>query len=610
MDFLEIYYTDVYKTGHKPMLPEGSTLMNSNFTPRSGKHANFPNSKGVIAAGMQKTVRQIHEDWNKNFFQRPVEEIEQFGRDLTAMLMLKEPFNVSHFKELHELGYLPIVFKAIPEGSFIPYKIPMFTIQNTKPLSGKVFDWIVNYLETILSAESWQIPTSATLVREFRKLGKEWLTKTDPDNLWLLDYQFHDFSMRGMGGKSACINSGLGFAMGSRGSDTLPVIPATRKFYDYPTTEVPINSVIASEHAIMCSLTGFFLKQKDGTWDKIGELEIETFRYMLQTFPTGILSLVSDTWDLWRVITDYCAQLKDEILARDGKLVIRPDSGDPVDIITGTFRPSKNKVPKLEIDLEFSDYDVAELDTQLFFDRNIDIFSNVISDMNDEVEDGGGVETLNVLIGKEVYTMVVDFDSEWIPDWSMRCNVVGDLSLESVEKYVEPKTPVATTVQEKGVIELLWDIFGGTVNAQGYKVLDPHIGAIYGDSINLERAEQMFIRLADKGFASSNIVLGVGSYSLQFVTRDTHGFAQKATYIELGEDCGVEIFKDPITDDGTKKSAKGLLRVDLVDGVYTLKDQCTKEEEQGGVLQVIFEDGKFYNQVDFETIRKRLDESI
>ena len=114
------------------------------------------------------------------------------------------------------------------------------------------------------------------------------------------------------------------------------VIPAARMYYD--EKEVCINSVIASEHAIMCSLTGFFIKKGDGSWDKIGNFEVETFRYLLKTFPTGILSLVSDTWDLWRVITEYCQILKDEILARDGKLVIRPDSGDPVDIICGTVQ--------------------------------------------------------------------------------------------------------------------------------------------------------------------------------------------------------------------------------------------------------------------------------
>ena len=332
-NWLEIYWCDVYKTGHKAMLPVGSVLMQSNFTPRSGKLSNCPNNGKIVSFGQQMLVRKIVEDWNENFFNKPISEIDQFGKDMTTMLMLGEPYNVAHFKELHKLGYLPIEIKAIEEGNLIPYKIPFYTIVNTKPLDGGVFDWIVNYLETILSAESWQAPTSATLAYTLRQLGKKWITKTDSENLWLLDYTFHDFSMRGQGGKSAIVNSGLGFATSSKGSDTLPVIPAARKYYD--EVDVCINSVIASEHAIMCTLTGFFLKTKDGSWDKIGALEVETFRYLLKLFPNGILSLVSDTWDLWRVITQYCVILKDEILARNGKLVIRPDSGDPVDIVCG-----------------------------------------------------------------------------------------------------------------------------------------------------------------------------------------------------------------------------------------------------------------------------------
>ena len=123
----------------------------------------------------------------------------------------------------------------------------------------------------------------------------------------------------------------------------------------------------------------------------------------------------------------------------------------------------------------------------------------------------------------------------------------------------------------KGVIELLWEIFGGTVNEQGYKVLDPHIGAIYGDSITLDRAREICKRLEAKGFASTNVVLGIGSFTYQFNTRDTFGFAMKATYVELEQELpeekwhkgmtkeivGREIFKDPVTDDGTKKSATG-----------------------------------------------------
>jgi nicotinamide phosphoribosyltransferase len=504
MDFLEIYWTDVYKTGHKPMLPTGSTLMYSNNTPRSGKYSNSPNNGEIVVFGQQMLVRKMKRDWDINFFNRPVEDITLFGEDMTTMLGLSTPYDISHIVALHKLGYLPVRIKAMEEGSVVPYKIPSFTIVNTQPLDGTVVDWLVNYLETILSAESWQAPTSATFIRSLRKMGKEFIMKTNPEAIDFLDYQFHDFSMRGMGGKSAIVNSGLGFATGSRGSDTLPVIPAARMYYD--EVEPCINSVIASEHAIMCSLTGFFMQNAKGDWDKVADFEYEMFVYLLEKFPSGILSLVMDTFDLWRAITEYCVKAKDIILARDGKLVIRPDSGDPVDILCG--------LPKA-------------------------------------IENG----------------------------WD--------------------------GPEERGVIELLWDVFGGTTSSTGYKVLDSHIGAIYGDSINYDRAKRIFERLEDKGFASTNVVLGIGSYSLQFVTRDTHGSAQKATYIEIGE-TGIEIFKDPITDDGIKKSAKGLLMVYEEDGKVLLKDQCTWEEEGQGLLQVIFEDGIFYNITTLTKIRERL----
>ena len=528
MNFLETYWTDVYKTGHKPMLPTGSTLMYSNNTPRSGKYSNCPNEGKIVVFGQQMMIRKLKKDWDDNFLNRPVEEISQFGKDLTLMLGLSVEYNVDHIVELHKLGYLPIRIKSIEEGSVVPYKIPSFTIVNTRPVNGTIVDWLVNYLETILSAESWQAPTSATFIHFLRALGKEWIVKTAPEAIGFLDYQFHDFSMRGMGGKSAIVNSGLGFATGSRGSDTLPVIPAARLYYDEPLNETIIESVIASEHAIMCSLTGFFMQNSKGSWDKVADFEYEMFVYLLNKFPTGVLSLVMDTFDLWRAVTDYCLRAKDIILARDGKLVIRPDSGDPVDIICG-----KN----------------------------------------------------------------LGCDSAY---------------------YGNTLTP-----EDKGVVELLWDIFKGTISSTGYKVLDSHIGVIYGDSITYDRAFNIFSRLADKKFASCNVVLGIGSYSLQIVTRDTHGSAQKATYIEIERagtnpatgkvikcSSGIEIFKDPITDDGVKKSAKGLLKVyrdyDRAGAPYMLKDQCNWEEEGQGLLQVIFEDGKFYNETTFTEIRNRL----
>lgn len=523
MNFLEVYWTDVYKTGHKPMLPVGSTLMYSNNTPRSGKYSNCPNNGKIVVFGQQMFVRKLKKDWDDNFFNRPIEELLVFQEDMTKMLGLSEPYDISHMIELHKLGYLPIRIKSMQEGLVVPYKIPSFTIVNTKPLNGVIVDWLVNYLETILSAESWQASTSATFAHSLRALGKKWLLKTAPEAINFLDYQFHDFSMRGMGGKSAIVNSGLGFATGSKGSDTLPVIPAGRMYYD--ETEPCINSVIASEHAIMCSLTGFFMKNSDGDWTKVAEFEYEMFVYLLQKFPTGILSLVMDTFDLWRAITEYCVKAKDIIMSRNGKLVIRPDSGDPVDILCGTNAK-----------------DIKMIREATYFDK---------------------------------------------------------------KQKEEALNRLSNSNESKGVIELLWDIFGGTVSSTGYKMLDSHIGAIYGDSINYQRAEAIFERLETKGFASCNIVLGVGSYSLQYVTRDTHGSAQKATYVEVAGQ-GIEIFKDPITDDGVKKSAKGLLKVTHDGTDFVLQDQCTWEEESQGLLQVIFEDGNFFNQTTLTEIRNRL----
>jgi len=123
-----------------------------------------------------------------------------------------------------------------------------------------------------------------------------------------------------------------------------------------------------------------------------------------------------------------------------------------------------------------------------------------------------------------------------------------------------------TTPEEKGLIECLWDTFGGTINEQGYKVLDSHIGAIYGDSINLERATKISERLEAKGFATTNIVFGIGSFSYQYHTRDTFGFAVKATAaIVSGEER--MLFKDPKTDDGTKRSQRGRVVVARKDDV-------------------------------------------
>ena len=152
--------------------------------------------------------------------------------------------------------------------------------------------------------------------------------------------------------------------------------------------------------------------------------------------------------------------------------------------------------------------------------------------------------------------------------------------------------------------------------------MDPHIGAIYGDSITPERQVQIYERLAAKGFAATNIVLGIGSFTYQYNTRDTLGFAAKGAWFEVKDtgkcncghtiecDCVKEynIYKDPVTDDGVKRSLKGLLQVKLVDNEYIVNQECSWEQEEDSELKTIYENGKFYNETSLTEIRKKLNE--
>jgi nicotinamide phosphoribosyltransferase len=478
--------TDGYKTGHHQQYPKGTEEVYSNWTPRSNKYAPKGCDK-IVSFGQQYVFQWLHDYFQDNFFSKPKAQVcNELKEELS--LYLGTDYDVTHYEELHDLQYLPIKVKSLPEGVEVPIRVPMVTVVNTD----KKFYWITNFLETILSTMLWQPMTSASIALLYKRIFKKWTLATDKENVAFIDFQGHDFSMRGMGGLQSAISSGMGHGAVFLGSDTLPVISSLRKYYK--AEGFVVGSVNATEHSVMCA----------GTKDD----EIGTFRALMNTYPSGILSVVSDTWDLWKVLTDYLPQLKEEVLARDGKLVIRPDSGDPVDIICGETKTLGGKAPK-----------------------------------------------------------------------------------------------------DKGVVELLWDIFGGTVNEQGFKVLDSHIGAIYGDSITTERAENICQRLHDKGFASTNVVLGIGSFTYQFNTRDTFGFAMKATSVVVNGERR-EIFKDPITDDGIKKSAKGLIKVDKINDEFVLVDQVTPEEENKGELQVIYEDGKFLNPITLEEIRESINTNI
>ena len=483
---------DFYKVDHRRQYKPGTSFVYSNMTARSKKYAQFLNDDKIVVFGVQYFVKHFLEElWKDNFFDRPLEEVvSQYKRRIDNAIG-KDCITYEHIEELHGYGKLPIKIKALEEGSCVGVNIPFLTICNTH----EKFYWLVNYIETQMSCALWKSITNATIARQYAKILNSYESETsDMEGFYL--FQGHDFSARGLSSPYEMAISGASHLTSFCGTDTVLAIDLIEQYYNGDSDKQLIGaSVPATEHSVMCS------------WGD--ESEEQCFKYLVsELYKTGIVSIVSDTWDFWSVLTELLPKMKNHILAREGKVVIRPDSGDPVDIICG--------------------------------DRSA-------------------------------------------PEGSP---------------------------ENKGAIEVLEEVFGSTINSKGYKQLNEKIGLIYGDSITLDRCESILSKLKEKGYSSSNVVFGIGSYTYNSSTRDTLGMAIKSTYCEI-EGKPKNIFKDPKTDTGKmKKSAKGLLRVDKVGNEYLLKQEVSKNEE-GGDLKEVFNEGlKEENLLSFEDIRSLIKDSL
>lgn len=485
--------TDAYKLDHRRVYSLSGKV--------SRVYANYTNRKSridgvdhVVHFGLQAFLQKYAIDAYEPFFAANEDDVCALYEERIAGVLGPNDIGSEHIRALHKKGFLPLEFRAVPEGTPVPIGVPSFTVENTDD----DFFWLTNYIETVLSAEVWHASTSATIARTFRREFDEAAERTG-GLAAAVDWQGHDFSYRGQTSSETAAASGAGHLLSFTGTDSLVALEWIDNYYGgtYVAGSVP-----ATEHSVMS--TGIAT---------LGEQEL--FERILKLYPAGIVSVVSDTFDLWKVVTEFLPNLKEQILARDGKLVIRPDSGNPVDILTGT-------------------------------------------------------------------------------------NVWDDY------KTADPKEIAKQSPAGKGVVELLWDTFGGEVNEKGFKVLDSHIGVIYGDSITVDRAKEINRRLEAKGFASINWVGGIGSYTYQYVTRDTFGSAIKATYAVVDGN-PVNLFKNPVTDDGTKKSATGRLAVlKRANGELYLVQKATPEQEAVSELQPIWRDGKFLRKQTFAEVREVL----
>lgn len=552
------FAVDLYKPGHKNMYHNLSELIFSNMTPRSDKYFQERYFKqkgrvvvpGVAVVGVERAIKFTVELWNEFFYMKKERAIKKYKKMMERVLGPGK-VDIQAMSDLHDIGFLPVTIRSQDEGVISPIGVSVFTISNE---GYPAFFWVTNYLETLLSCETWKCITAATTAFQYYQLGKYFANNTC-DNDGHLTWQFHDFSMRGLSCLEDAAKTGVGHLAYFDGSDNTPAIQTVEDYYDGEYG----GSVPATEHSVATTNINYKVyKLREMIKEQSHGIPIDHARFVAEVeflreyinhiVKNGIRSYVADSYDYWRLIREAMELLKDEILAQDGKLVLRPDTGNPVKMVIGYKSFGKFATASEAYNEYYNSFDTAEV-----------------------VKIGG------------VWHLIEENPDD------------GDFEFFA---------STLTDDEVKGTIQALAEIFGTTVNSKGYKELPPQIGLIYGDSINMERAEQIFKGLEAKGFASNQIVFGIGSYTYQMVTRDTLGFAVKATGTII-DGQSIMVSKDPKTDPG-KKSANGFLKVVRKNGVLIQIDNLQTIEEtnsKDNTLKVVYSNGKFYRETSFEQVR-------
>jgi nicotinamide phosphoribosyltransferase len=461
-----ILNTDSYKLTHAAMYPEGTTGVYSYLEARTGARDPY-----TVFFGLQAILEK--------YLNRPVRSDDvQVAQTLTDKHIGPGIFNAEGWLRVvnEHGGYLPLHIKAVPEGTVVPVGNVLMTVENTD----SQLPWLTNALESLL-LHVWYpitVATSSRQVKEMlaRKLKEAGHSQEEIDAA--LPFMLHDFGYRGVSSNESAEMGGMAHLVNFMGTDTLPALIAAQRFYD---AEMAGFSVPATEHSIMTSLGA------------LGERRLVSD--LLDKYPSGILSLVGDSYDIFNFSSEMGTVHYEAILGRDGKTVLRPDSGDPI-----------SQVPAL--------------------------------------------------------------------------------------------------------LENLWEAFDGSRTNQSYRVLDSHVGCLWGDGLDgPEEIERIVDAVMSAGFSPINMVFGMGGGLLQKVNRDTERFAFKCS-AQKRNGVWLPIQKDPL--DQTKKSKAGRLelrKVDPIDGVQyeTVEEGAFVHDHviETNVLETVFKNGEITRHQTFDDIRDR-----
>lgn len=565
--------SDFYKQGHPEFYPDNLDYLFTCGTPRMSRLAGI---NEMVVTGIQGFAKDyLIERFNETFFNRPKDEAIQEVADFLKETFDCSSFDIKRIEDLHDLGYLPVRLWAVPEGTIIPIydqqknpgvvQVPFVAYESTHPK----FAWVAEFLESITSCQTWYPMVIATITKKGYRdcVDRHWDKSVVGQPACTA---ISEFGFRGAEGSEGAIMASSAFLTSFNKTATVPAIKYLKDYYGGGVELKDIGSGMSStEHSVMCSN-----KAVDGNED---DFMIKLFTKIA---PNGNISVVCDSYDYWGRIKEMGREgsdIKMAIMARNGCMFIRGDSGDPIEIICGTGKYINVK----------NVFEIAE-----FMDKIDD--TCITSDFTFRLWNNEGKPFKYYNVHKEK----------------------GTTYNQAVE--IEPN------LEDIGTVEALYNAFGGYVNEKGYIVLNEKVKAIYGDSITPYRTDRIYTLEEEKGFAANNVALGAGSFSMQAWeerdgdktilkphTRDTFGIAFKATYCEVGGK-PYQIFKDPKTDGKSfKKSQRGMVVVYKdKDGVIKAKDHLNYTDffnlSEENLLRPIFENSKMLVEENITEIRDRL----
>lgn len=600
MGFNTFLMTDFYKTTHLMQFSPEIVHLTSYLTPRSTR---FNNINKMVWFGVQGFINKyLVENFRINFFDKNYEDIvDEVTEVLKSGLNYKQELITKTLDKVHELwalGYLPIEINALPEGTLVPMGVPALEIRTTRD----GFAWVGQSIESLLSCSIWHPCISATIAYEYAKIAKRAYARTvENDISWKT--AMCDFSMRGQESYESAIASSVAWLTTFYNSSTVDAKGYIKENYwdrfsidkdgSNLYDKLKIGGLTSTEHSVMTSdfaLTGD---------------ERKTYQRLLtEVYPDVSFAAVCDSYDFWNVLTNILPSLRAEIEAHEGFIGVRHDSAEPVEALCGLRTYNINKIIHTTI-AEYPIHDHIEQEIEEDMMDYLYDFINVNRNPNSPVV---------VMIRATFDTNIGSYDK------------VYEASLEQFTdqgdwhytlRYVKE-----TDWKEKGMVETIYELFGGTRNSKGFKVMNPKLKAIYGDSITIQRAKKIYDQLEEKGYAANNVSLGVGSFSMECLeednilkpfTRDSFSIAIKATYGRTAEGKEIEIYKDP-KDFSQKKSLKGLC-IPYYDEKGTLKVmQGLKEKERTSNkylsdFKTYFKEGPVYFS-NFSTIREKINTNL